>query len=419
VRGEIGEVPMTESVRVVVLLSIVVAVAAGCAATPPHLDRPYGPSPAATAGGAPGTGAAAGGGARTEQASSPASVPDAPAAANTGDAGASDLHVVGNRLVDHNKTVRLLGVSVSGTENYCEQGIGIFQAPNDASLVAPMKSWSINAIRVPMNEDCWLGINGVKPEYGGAAYQQALTSFVGMLRAHGMYVIVDLHINAPGATLAKSQQPMADADHSLDFWRSVAKAFRGDQGVVFDLYNEPNVDGARATTSSWQCWRDGCPNTSWTGFSGAASTAGMQQMLDVVRAAGAKNVVLVNGLGMGEFVGEMWLAHQPRDPLQNIAAGHHNYAFNAGCNTPGCWQATLANVAAKVPLIVGELGENDCGHGYVDAFFNWADPLGISYIGWTWNVWDCASGPSLIKDFQGTPTSFGQGFKAHLPTQNP
>ena len=24
-----------------------------------------------------------------------------------------------------------------------------------------MKAWNINAVRVPLNEDCWLGINGV------------------------------------------------------------------------------------------------------------------------------------------------------------------------------------------------------------------------------------------------------------------
>jgi hypothetical protein len=282
-----------------------------------------------------------------------------------------------------------------------------------------MKTWAINTIRVPLNEDCWLGINGVKPEYGGASYRFALGEYVGMLRAHGMYVIVDLHLNAPGATLAKSQQPMADADHSIDFWTSVARAFKGDLGVVLDLYNEPNIDGGRASVASWDCWLKGCSNTSWTGFAGAANTAGMQQMLDAVRAAGAKNVVLVNGLGSGEYLGDPWLSHEPKDPLKNIAAGHHNYGFNSGCNTPGCWQYTVANVAAKVPVIVGELGENDCSHTYVDAFFNWADPVGISYIGWTWNPWDCNSGPALIKDFQGTPTGFGQGFKAHLPTQNP
>ena len=329
----------------------------------------------------------------------------------------SGLHVVGNHLVDGSKTVRLLGVNVSGTEDTCDQGTGIFQTPNDSSLVTPMKAWGINTIRVPLNEDCWLGINGIKSQYGGSTYQKAIESFVSMLRTNGMYVVVDLHINAPGTTLANSQQPMADADHSITFWTGVAQAFKADVGVVFDLYNEPNIDGGNVTTTSWDCWLNGCSVSNWTGFSGSAKTAGMQQMLDAIRSAGASNVVLVNGLGVGEFLGNQWISHEPNDPLGNVMAGHHDYSFNGGCNTMSCWQSTLAPVAAKVPLLVGELGEDDCAHGYVDSFFAFADPLGISYLGWTWNPWDCGSGPALISDYQGTATGFGQGFKTHLPTQ--
>jgi hypothetical protein len=329
----------------------------------------------------------------------------------------SGLHVVGNHFVDGGKIVRLLGVNVSGTENYCEQGIGIFQAPSDSSLALPMKAWKINTVRVPLNEDCWLGINGVKPQYGGAAYTQAIAAYVAMLRNSGLYVVLDLHLNAPGPTLATSQQPMADLDHSIAFWQSVAQTFKAQDGVIFDLYNEPNVDGASATGQSWDCWRNGCTISGWNGFSGSAQTAGMQQMLNAIRGAGAPNVIVATGLGSGEALGDAWLAHEPSDPLGNVAAGHHNYNFNGGCNTPACWQSTVATVAAVVPVVVGELGENDCAHGYVDAFFAWADALGVSYLGWTWNPWDCASGPALITDYAGTPTGFGEGFKAHLLAQ--
>jgi hypothetical protein len=49
----------------------------------------------------------------------------------------------------------------------------------------------------------------------------------------------------------------------------------------------------------------------------------------------------------------------------------------------------------------------------------WADRHRISYLGWTWNAtapgsWTCRGGPSLIKDFNGTPTNFGIGFRDHL-----
>ena len=51
------------------------------------------------------------------------------------------------------------------------QGWGFSDGPTDAASIAAMKAWHINAVRVPLNEDCWLGINGVKPQYGGAPYR--------------------------------------------------------------------------------------------------------------------------------------------------------------------------------------------------------------------------------------------------------
>jgi hypothetical protein len=47
---------------------------------------------------------------------------------------------------------------------------------------------------------------------------------------------------------------------------------------------------------------------------------------------------------------------------------------------------------------------------------NWADTKGIGYLGWTWNAWDCSSGPSLISDYTGTATNYGQGLKSRLAT---
>ena len=79
------------------------------------------------------------------------------------------LVVSGNHLVNGaGKTVRLLGVDRSGLEYACVQGWGFSDGPTDAASIAAMRAWRINAVRVPLNEDCWLGINGVKPQYGGA-----------------------------------------------------------------------------------------------------------------------------------------------------------------------------------------------------------------------------------------------------------
>jgi len=45
---------------------------------------------------------------------------------------------------------------------------------------------------------------------------------------------------------------------------------------------------------------------------------------------------------------------------------------------------------------------------------NWADQKGIGYLGWTWNTWECGSGPSLITNYDGTATNYGAGLRKHL-----
>ncbi len=67
-----------------------------------------------------------------------------------------------------------------------------------------------------------------------------------------------------------------------------------------------------------------------------------------------------------------------------------------------------------MPVVAGEIGENDCGHGYIDSYMAWADAHGISYLGWTWNPWDCRVGHGLIADWNGTPNSYGVGLRDHL-----
>ena len=299
------------------------------------------------------------------------------------------LVVTGNHLVNGaGKTVRLLGVNRSGLEYACVQGWGFSDGPTDAASIAAMKTWGIDAVRVPLNESCWLGINGVKPQYGGAAYRAFVAGFVQRLNAAGLTAILDLHWNVNG------QEQMPDAAHSPAFWRSVARTFRTDGNVVFDLYNEPH-------DVTWSCWRNGC-----------GPWAGMQQLVDAVRSTGARQPLMLGGLAWSNDLSG-WLKWEPHDPLHQLVASFHLYNFNT-CDTVDCWQGTIARVARKVPVVTGELGENDCAHGFVDTYMPWADAHGISYLGWTWDTWNCNSGPALISGYDGTPTPFGDGFRAHL-----
>jgi len=308
------------------------------------------------------------------------------------------ISVGANRLVDGNgMAIRLLGVNRSGTEYACVQGWGIFDGPNDATSIAAMAAWHINAVRIPLNEDCWLDINGINPAYAGAAYRSAVQAYVNLLHERGLYAILDLHWTAAGAMKATGQQVMPDADHSPAFWSSVASSFKSDPAVLFDLYNEPH-------DVSWSCWLNGCNSPGW-------NTAGMQTLVNAIRSTGATQPIMIGGLAWANDLSG-WLASEPSDPARALVASFHNYSFNE-C-TPSCWDSTIATLAAQVPVVTGELGENDCAHNYIDQYMSWADAHGISYVGWTWDTWGCSDGPALISDYTGTPTAFGVGFRDHL-----
>ena len=315
--------------------------------------------------------------------------------------GTMGVHVSGNHLVAASGAVlQLHGVNRSGAEYGCVQGFGPFDGPSDAPSVAAIASWKgVNAVRVPLNEDCWLGINGYpNAGYSAAQYQQLIRDYVNLLHSDGMYVILDLHWTAAGTNGATHQQPMTDTDHSPAFWSSVGAYFKSDPATVFDLFNEPYG-------ISWPCWRDGC---SYSGF----QVAGMQQLVNAVRSSGATNVVMAGGLAYANDLSQ-WVAYEPSDPQHQLAASFHIYNFNP-CTSTTCWNSQLAPVVAQVPLVAGEIGEDDSGAAFISGFMSWAEPQGVSYLAWTWDTWGCG-GAVLISNYDGTPCpGFGTGYRSHL-----
>ena len=343
----------------------------------------------------------------------------APAAATA--ATAPQLHVSGNTLVDASgQRVVLHGVDRSGTEYECVQGNGIFDGPSDQASVTAMKNVGINVVRIPLNEACWNGESYVNPAYAGANYQTAIKSYVHLLNSNGIVAIVELHGtdglytgNSAGCSSAEAicQKPMPDSSESVPFWSSVASTFKGNDSVIFDLFNEPYPDRALSSeTAAWQCWLNG--GTSCTaGIS--YPVAGMQTLVNTVRATGASNVIMLGGLAYSNDLTQ-WLTYKPTDPDGNLAAAWHSYNFNV-CDTQSCWTSQISPVIAQVPLIAGEIGENDCADTYIDPLMSYLDSEQSSYLAWAWNAdFNCSTGPGLITDYTGTPTAYGAGYESHL-----
>lgn len=321
--------------------------------------------------------------------------------------------MVGNQLLDGNgRPVALAGTNRSGTEYACAEGWGIFDGPTDDRSIDAMAAWGINAVRVPLNEDCWLGTNGVPAAFGGASYQAAVRTWTDRLAAHGMAVVLDLHLTAPGTTLPVGQAPMPDADHAPAFWSQVAATYKSVPGIAYDLFNEPR-------DVSWACWQHGCTVPSSNDGSTILPSyraAGMQTLIDAVRAAGATQPVLVEGLSSGNDLSK-WLSHPLNDPAGNLAAAWHVYQHSR-CATASCWNAAVAPVAKEVPVVITELGETDCRTGFTTSLLSWADNHRLSYLAWTWDAWPGCGGSPLIASYDGTATSYGAAYRDHLAARS-
>jgi hypothetical protein len=331
------------------------------------------------------------------------------AAAGATGAGSPGLHVVGNRLLDgRGRVVHLRGVNRSGPEYACIQGWGIFDGPSNAASVRAIAAWHANVVRIPLNEDCWLGINGVKAAYGGASYRRAIVAYVALLHRYGMYAELSLIWAAPGRYRATYQSGSPDADHAPAFWRSLARTFRNDRAVVLAPWGETVVN-ARCFLRGGVCEATyGPKNTPYR-------TAGMQQAVNVMRAAGYRGPIAVPGIDYANDLTQ-WLSHRPRDPLHQLVAEAHVYGKNT-CGTTACFDRTLAPVARRVPLLFGETGESydgsDCGSSRIASFLDWAERHGVGYEAWTWDTWgNCEA---LIDDYAGSPRgAYGRFVKQWL-----
>ena len=371
------------------------------------------------------------------------------------------IKVVGNHLVDENdKTVQLRGVNISGLE-FVAVGGWSPDNPWGSETGDPtpnwttIKSWGTNVVRIPLNEASWLGLSCV--DVGGFAgapgaminadpggnYQATVEKSVADATAAGLYVILDLHWAAPNdggvPACPTTQNPMADTDHSMAFWTSMANQFKGNPAVIFELFNEPFLDYTALVGN--QSWPDllsggtvskfvysggaGAKNLTWT-------TVGMQELLDTVRATGATNVVLTSTLAWSQQM-DGWLMYKPTDSAGQLGAVWHPYPSQSdptqvscgpdsiiGVGLPQCsaleMDAVKAILAAGYPVVATEFGDAIGGSTapWASVLLPFADANGVSYLGWTWDTWKGYGANVLITDAAGDPTQgFGTYVKQH------
>ncbi len=341
---------------------------------------------------------------------------------------ALSISTSGNHLVDESgNTIRLIGVNRSGSEYACSSddgaggfGYGFYQGPVNDRAIKAMRKWKVNAVALPLNEACWLGgIGNLNPDYSGEPYRQAIEQYVARLNARGIYVVLRLSGTGPGENVygsapGDSEMPMADADHSLDFWTSVAERFRDNHAVIFHAFDEPNhID--------WDCVLNGCEvnadGSNGEPAFGVFQTVGHQAIVDSIRATGATQPIIISGINYAGDLTE-WEAHKPVDPQNSLVVGWNDFDYSG--NLPSS-RDELAALSDTYPIIVGGFGDTDCDSDFSKKLMKFADGQGISYLAWTWNTEadyggcdNALLGPTRKAYYTGHPSGYGKGVRKHF-----
>jgi hypothetical protein len=352
------------------------------------------------------------------------------------------LGVAGAQLVDFNgNTVVLRGVNISGLESY-PTGLTGDKAQVLRSVDVALNDWHANLIRLTVYPDFWFGRNqGVGLDNGDpTTYRSLIDQVVAKASAHDAYVMLTVWGTDMGdPTLRPDLHDLPD-DGTQAFWQDAATHMMlvNDQGnpipngpsyannptVMFDLFNEPHNNSGQV---GWNEWYNGgyVTETSQEGETLTYHSPGMKGLLDTVRAAGASNVVVAEGLGYSSDLSGIAAGYALKDPINNVMYSLHLY--------PAQWQsaadgdALVPPLVRQYPIYVGEFGTprdandpaaNVNGVPSPDAatwtqnMLTWLDQHQYSWTAWSLSP---NTPPSLISDWDYTPTNyFGSIVKDNL-----
>ena len=375
---------------------------------------------------------------------------------------------LGTKSVTSGEAVVLRGVNVSGSEYSClgdgsaDNSATVWDSSNlpastsdyQAVVNGMINDWHANVVRIPLNEDCWLGVptSDQSTMLYGSSYITPIVNFINVANASGMVAEVDLHVGGgPELVKASSNQidsfPAMDTNYSLQFWQSVAAQFKNNPAVIFNLTNEPEFLGSGSTAAAdWTCYLNGgcnttaCSNNSCEGPNGSGNTWNVEGVASVVKAVrntektystnGTSHVIIIAGLDYSNELDD-WLTYVPPNlsSMTNVAAGVHIY-YDLDCETASCWSTQEGGIlAAGYPVVIDETGElpknqggDGCSGASTPTMVDWANaPTNsqgtsepqVGYWFWAFNDFSCSNGPGILSSNSTFKAAKGYGAAAY------
>lgn len=298
------------------------------------------------------------------------------------------LTTAGNQILDsRGDPVRLRGLVRDGME------VNAAYTPVTQSEVDQAHAWGANLIRLMVGPQHYVpGACGYQPSYPGAVDQA-----IRLITGDGMVALVDpVEYQAPCGG-SRLQAPMAQASETIAFWKAVAARYANAPLVAFDLFNEPH----------------NVPDTVWrwggtvTVGSSTVPVAGMQQLYQAVRQAGADNLVVAEG----NDYASRYPTTAPLDGF-NVAYAAHAYTCPQTppprCSSPSPYDASTllepwVAPSRTVPVLLDEFGWPAPGDGrFMASAVNLAETEGWGWAamglnGGTVGQFDLLAGPPTTR----------------------
>lgn len=159
-------------------------------------------------------------------------------------------------------------------------------------------------------------------------YVDQILEPVRLARKQGFVVILVMDAQQDGTPNLSCMPSSATARA----WQTLAPHVAGDSGIMLELFNEPCKKGD-AVLAEW--------------------AQGMQQLIDMVRSQGARNILLLDGLDWARITNGLFpLVH---DPIPNRRAlAIHPYLVSGAFDRPQQWETEFGGSARIYPAIADE-----------------------------------------------------------------
>lgn len=302
------------------------------------------------------------------------------------------LTIRGNGVFLNDKSlIKLHGVAMGSP--YLRQAKN-FRDTSDYKIV---KSWQANVVRLSVHPGVY--------KKNEKEIKRTLKEEVRAAREEGLFVIIDWHvIGFPNG----SYKPWLEGEYqdvyynskmqtAEDFWKYAATEYRSDQGVIFEIWNEPYD-----YTNSKISWNDIRPY--------------MGRLHDVIRSRGAQNIILAPGVTWSYDL--RGIKNNPL-PGSNIGYVWHNYPNN---DKTLSWNKAMDGLNKQYPIFVTEWGYstiqkdqhyslNKFSKDFPGKIKNYIVDNNLNSTAWVWHTsWQ----PSMLEDDWETPNDFGRFVKAFL-----